>query len=96
MRSVIKFLGAVAVLLWAAAILFPLTDYPVGLGGVFVMSFATLLVSIESYRNLERVPAVSAQFNKMSAKIAYRVSHVLLGLFSVGAVVFTLFEIVAG
>lgn len=96
MRSAIKLLGTGAVLFWAAAILFPLTEYPIGMVGVFVMSVATLLVSIESYRNLERVSAVSVRFNKRSAEIAYRISHVLLALFAVGAVGFSIYEIVAG
>lgn len=84
MRHSIRILAAVTVLLWTAAIVFPLTTYPLGFYGGATGSVAGICAVIESYRSEEVVWTRGGRVYKKDSRIGYLIPHLILGFFFTG------------
>lgn len=81
MRSTIKIFLALTMMLWAVAILFPLTTYPLGFYGGITASMAGICAVIDSYRAQEFVWTRGGKVYEKDSKIGYLVPHMVLSFF---------------
>lgn len=84
MQSTIKILLAVTVILWAAAIVFPLTTYRLGFYGSATASMAGICAVILSYYSEEVVWTRGGKVYKKDSRVGYLIPHLVLGLFLTG------------
>jgi len=81
MRISIKILAAVTMLLWTAAIVFPLTTYHLGFYGGATASMAGICAVVESYHSEEVVWTRGGKIYKKDSRIGYLIPHLILGFF---------------
>ena len=81
MRSTIKILFAVTVILWTTAIVFPLTSFHLGFYGGATASMAGICAVIESYHSEEVVSTRGGKIHKKDSRIGYLIPHLVLGFF---------------
>ena len=88
MRSAIKILLAITLLLWAAAIVFPLINYRLGFGGGVTASMAAIFAVIACYRSEDVVQTRGGPVYKKDSKIGYLIPHLVLGFIFTGFMLF--------
>jgi 4-hydroxybenzoate polyprenyltransferase len=95
MRNTIKILVALTVLLWAAAIIFPLSGYLFGAGGGVSAAVALMCALVISYREEEVVSTRGGPVYKKDSKITFFINYLIAGIILFGLLLGCTFMFIA-
>lgn len=95
MRNTIKILVVLTVLLWVAAVMFPLDGYLFACGGGVTASVALMCALLISYREEEMVWTRGGPVYKKDSKIQFFINYLTVGLILFGFLLVCTFNFLA-
>lgn len=95
MRNTIKTLGVLTVVLWAAAVIFPLSGYLLSAGGGVTALGALMCALVLSYREEEVVSTRGGPVYKKDSRIAFFINYFMVGIVILGLLLACTFTFIA-
>ena len=95
MRNTIKVLAVLTVVLWAAAVIFPLNGYLFGSGGGVTAAVALMCALVVSYREEDVVSTRGGPVYKKDSRVLFFINYLIIGFIVFGLLLGCAFSFVA-